>query len=243
MLQIGEAYQSVGMLPEALRLYEEVKQKDVRKTYEDRIFLNLGRIHYEKKNFGDAEFVALSFLKNYPRSLRIRDAMKLLADSFRGRKQYDDALKTYQDIINKFPKDPSEIYYLVGTVQERRTRTPEAIVAYRKSIETFDRTQKIVPDYIRDAYHKLGNSLYQNGKFAESVDALSAALRLFPDHPLKSWSEFILADALKKIQNNQKAAAQLNQLIESESGDDLMKKAAESRLKMMEWEKNIQGSL
>jgi hypothetical protein len=32
----------------------------------------------------------------------VRDAMKLLANSFNGRKQFDNALKTYQDILEKF---------------------------------------------------------------------------------------------------------------------------------------------
>jgi len=51
LLQVGEAYQSLGMLPEAVRLYEKVKQLDARKIHNDRIFLNLGKIHYERKNY------------------------------------------------------------------------------------------------------------------------------------------------------------------------------------------------
>ena len=34
--------------------------------------------------------------------------MKLLAQSLSGRKQYDDALKTYQSILEKFPKFPPQ---------------------------------------------------------------------------------------------------------------------------------------
>ncbi|KMP10594.1 hypothetical protein UR09_05765 [Candidatus Nitromaritima sp. SCGC AAA799-A02] len=243
ILQIGEAYQAVGMLPEAVRFYEEVKRKDTRKTYNDRIFLNLGKIHFERKNFAEAERVAQSFLQNYPRSPRIRDAMKLLADSFNGLKQYDDALKTYQDILKRFPEDPSEIHYLIGTMQERRNRISDTVAAYRKAIDTFDRTAKIVPEYVRNAYYFLGNALYQTAKFAESTDALSAAIRLFPDHRRRDWSELILADALEKIQNKQKATDRLNNLVNSETGDDLMKQAAQARLKMMEWEKEFKGSL
>ena len=152
-------------------------------------------------------------------------------------------LKTYQNILKKFPKDPSEIHYLIATVEADRNRTPEAIAAYKKTIDTFVSAQKIVPSYIRNTHYKLGNSLYQSGKFNESIDALSTAIKLFPDHSDRSWSELILADSLKKNQNNKQATAQLNQLIKSESGDDLMKKAAESQLKMMEWEKEVEGSL
>ena len=243
LLQIGEAYQAVGMLPEAVRFYEKVKQQDTRKSYNDRIFLNLGQVHYDKKNYGEAELVARSFLKTFPRSSKVREAMKLLANSFTGREQYDNALKAYQDIIKKFPQDPSEIHYLLATVEARTNRASEAITAYKKSIDTFVSTRKIVPNYIREAHYKIGDLLYQNKKFTESIDALSKAIKLFPDHPDRSWSELILADALKKVQNNQKATAQLNQLIKSESGVDIMKKAAASQLKMMEWEKENKGSL
>ena len=169
--------------------------------------------------------------------------MKLLAKSLNGRKQYDDALKIYQNILEKFPKSTSEIHYLVGTLEVGRNKNIEAIAAYKKSIETFDRTQKIVPDYLREAHYKLANFLYQEGQYPESIESFNTAIKLFPDHPHRSWSEFISADALKKIKNNQKATAQLNQLIKSQSKNDLIKKAAQSQLKIMEWEKENANAL
>jgi len=243
LLQVGEAYQSLGMLPEAVRMYEKIKQLDTRKIHNDRIFLNLGQIHYERGNYSEAEFVARSFLKNFPRSKKVRDAMKLLAKSLNGRKQHDDALKVYQNILEKFPKFPSEIHYLMATLEAGRNQNAQAIAAYEKTIDTFDRTQKIAPDYLREAHYKLANSLYQEGKYAESIDAFDAAIKLFPDHPHKNWSEFISADALKKIKNNPKATAQLNQLIKSQPENDLIKKAAQSQLKVMEWEKENTNAL
>ncbi len=243
LLQVGEAYQSLGMFPEAVRLYEKVKQMDARKTHNDRIFLNLGEIHYERGNYSEAEFVARSFLKNFPRSKKVRDAMKLLAKSLNERKQHDDALKIYQNILEKFPKFPSEIHYLVATLEVGRNKSIEAIAAYEKTIDSFDRTQKIVPDYLREAHYKLANSLYQEGQYPESIESFNTAIKLFPDHPHRSWSEFISADALKKIKNNQKATAQLNQLIKSQPKNDLIKKAAQSQLKIMEWEKENANTL
>ena len=72
---------------------------------------------------------------------------------------------------------------------------------------------------------------------------LKLAIKLFPDHPHRSWSEFISADALKKIKNNPKATAQLNQLIKSQPENALIKKAAQSQLKIMEWEKENTNAL
>jgi ribosomal protein S8 len=51
-----------------------------------------------------------------------------------------------------------------------------------------------------------------------------------------------LADALKKIKNSQQASVQFNQLIKSKSGNELMKKAAQSQLKIMAWEKETKGA-
>ena len=124
-----------------------------------------------------------------------------------------------------------------------RNQNDQAIIAYEKTIDTFDRTQKITPDYLRDAHYKLANTLYQQGQYSESIDAFDAAIKLFPDHPHRNWSEFISVDALKKIEDRPKATAQLNQLIKSEPQDDLIKKAAQSQLKVMEWEKENANAL
>ena len=48
---------------------------------------------------------------------------------------------------------------------------------------------------------------------------------------------------VKKIKNNPKATAQLNQLIESQPDNNLIKKAAQSQLKVMEWEKEKEMGL
>jgi TolA-binding protein len=160
-----------------------------------------------------------------------------------GRKQHDDALKVYQNILEKFPKFPSEIHYLMATLEAGRNQNAQAIAAYEKTIDTFDRTQKIIPDYLRDAHYKLANLLYQEGQYPESIESFNTAIKLFPDHPHRSWSEFISADALKKTKNNQKATAQLNQLIKSQSKNALIKKAAQSQLKIMEWEKENANTL
>jgi TolA-binding protein len=242
LLQIGEAFQSLGMLPEAVRFYEKVKQLDTRKIHNDRIFLNLGQIHYDRENYNEAELVARTFLKNFPRSKRVLDSMKLLAKSLHEQSQHDDALQIYQNILEKFPKGPSEVHYLIATLEASRNQNPKAIDAYKKSIATFDRTQKIIPDYTKDAHYKLGNLLYQEGEYTDSIDAFNTAIKLFPDHSHRSWSEFILADALKKIKNSQQASVQFNKLIKAKPGNELMKKAAQSQLKIMAWEKETKGA-
>ena len=80
------------MYPEAVKFYEKVKILDPQKTYQDRIFLNLGKIHIEEKNYSEAIMVGRSFIKNFPRSERLNEAKKLLAQAQQGNGNLLDAI-------------------------------------------------------------------------------------------------------------------------------------------------------
>lgn len=243
LLQIGEAYQSIGMFPEALNMYERVKELDVRNLYSDRILLNLGQIHLEKKNYSEAELVARSFLKNYPLSKRLPEIMKLLGGSFKGQGKYEEALIIYRDLLSRGPKYQTEAHYLMGAVYEAMKDTRKEIAAYRKTIDTFDRKTRIIPNYIRAAFYKLGSALFQNGQYAEATDALSAAMQLFPEHPRREWSEYLLAQSYKQLNKTPEEKKQLEKMLEQEAGDDLLKKAAAARLRVLDWEKQFKENL
>ena len=55
-----------------------------KKIYRDRIFLNLGKIHIEEKNYDEAIIVGRSFIKNFPRSERLNEANKMLGEAHQG---------------------------------------------------------------------------------------------------------------------------------------------------------------
>ncbi|PIQ96551.1 MAG: hypothetical protein COV67_08940, partial [Nitrospinae bacterium CG11_big_fil_rev_8_21_14_0_20_56_8] len=131
LLEIGEAYQSVGMYQEALNFYEKVKEMDSRETYTDRLFLNLGQIHLTQGNTTEAELVARSFLKNYSRSDRVPDALKLLADSLKLRGRHEEALEAYEDLRKHRKANVSEAYYLIGEVNDSLKKPAESVQAYR----------------------------------------------------------------------------------------------------------------
>jgi len=243
VMQIGEAYQSIGMFPQALRFYERVKKLDSKNIYRDRIFLNLGSIHLEQNNFKEAELVARSFLKNYPNSEQVPDALKLLASSHSGRKQYNKALRVYKKLLTRPGGNISETHYLLAETYQNLNNLPSAINEYRQAIKTFDRTAKIVPNTIRKAYYSLGFALFQSKKYAQAAKSLEAARRLFPEQPHTDWADYLLVESYDHLKNPSKAAATLNTLLESKDTDELLKQAAESKLKVLDWEKEFKDTL
>jgi TolA-binding protein len=243
VMQIGEAYQSIGMFPQALRFYERVKKLDAKNIYRDRIFLNLGQIHLDQNNFKEAELVAQSFLKNYPQSPQVLEALKLLASSHSGRKQYNKALRVYKKLLTQPGGNISETHTLLAETHQNLGNLSSAINEYRQAIKTFDRKAKIIPNNIRKAYYSLGFTLFQDKKYAQAAKALEAARKLFPEQPHTDWADYLLVESYNHLKNPSKATATLNTLIESKDTNDLLKQAAESKLKVLDWEKEFKDTL
>lgn len=242
VMQIGEAYQAIGMFPEALRFYERAKKLDANDLYRDRIFLNLGQIHLEQNNYKEAALVARSFLRNYPRSPQTPVALKLLASSHAGREQYDQALKVYKRLLTSHKENISETHYLLGETYQNLNNRPAAIKEYRQAIKTFDRTAKIIPNTLRKAYYNLGFTLFQSGKYALAAKTLESARQLFPEQPQTDWADYLLVESYESLKKPSKATATLNSLIQSTNTDNLLKQAAESKLKFLDWEKEFTAS-
>ncbi len=238
LLQVGEAYQSIGMFVEAVKFYEKVKVMDSQKTYRDRIFLNLGQIHMENKSYDEAVLVGRTFLKTYPRSKWVPDVMKLLANALKGRGDFSEALKTYEDMLARF-EGKAEIHFLIAETYTDMNQFADAVQSYKKAIATYDRQERVIPEYLQKAYYHLGTSLFKLNRFGPAMEALKSAKELFPDNLLRDWADYLLIESLEKLGDPAKITEGLNRLVKTENADGLTRQAAESRVKIREWEKQL----
>lgn len=243
LLQVGESYQAIGMYPEALRFYDRVKQLDPQGVFQERIFLDLGKIHLVRRNYSEAELVARSYLKNYPGGAQLSTAMELLAKAYSGSKQYKKALNVYQQLLSKSRENVSEIHYRIGETYTKLNNLQAAALYYQRAISTFSRKTGIVPDYVRKAHYKLGMTLFNSKKYSRAIPALKSARELFPEDTLKDWGDFMLIESYDKLKNKTQMVSELKTLAASESTDDLLKKAAEAKLKVLNWEKEFKDKL
>lgn len=238
LLQVGEAYQAIGMFAEAVKFYEKVKVVDSQKTYQDRVFINLGKIHLENSNYDEALLVGQTFLRNYPRSKWFPDAMKLLADALKGKGNFTGAVNAYEELLAK-AEDKAEVHFLIAETYLDMNQLADAALSYQKAIETYDRQERVVPEYLQKAYYQLGISFYKLNRFGPALEALKSAKELFPDNPLRDWADFIMIESLEKLGDPSKVTEGLNRLVKNENSDDLTRQAAESKAKIQEWEKQL----
>lgn len=238
LLQVGEAYQAIGMLPEAVKFYEKVKILDSEKMYRDRIFLNLGKIHLKEKNFDDAILVGRSFIKNFPRSKRLNEAKKLMALANKGNGNLLNAITIYEELI-ELSENAAEIHYLIAEAKTELKKYAEAAVSYQNAIAEYDRKERVIPDYIQKSYYHLGTSLYKINKFKAAIEAFNSAKELFPENPLKDWADYLLIESYGQQKETDKSKEEINRLVDSKNADPILKRAAKSSANIQEWEKQL----
>lgn len=243
LLQIGESYQDIGMNGEALQFFEKVKQLDLTGVYTERLFLNLGNIHLHEGNFTEAELVSVAFMNKYPQSINLPSAMKLLAASHKQRRQYDAAMEIYLGLLQTAGADIRETHYLIAEIQFTQNNLTGAVASYQSALRGFDRAGKNPEEHIQTSFYKAGIGLHKLGEFSKALHSLNTARSLFPGHPLKSWADYLVADCFTQLSEVEKAALELEAIIKSAPEDGLIQKAAESRLKIIDWEKNVKRRL
>ncbi len=241
-LQIGESYKAIGLNSEALKFLEKVKFADVNGAYTDRLFLDLGEIHLNENRFKEAERVSQTFINTYKDSARLPEAKIILARAYLGQKQYDRSIEIFNQLLNSENVEAANIHYLMAETWFAREDLRNAARAYRKAIDGYDRTIRNPPDYVQTAYYKLGMVLSMQGKTRKSLDALMAGRKLFPEHRLRSWGDYLIITNLDRLKKKEQAETELKTLV-AENRNDLLQKAAESHLKVIDWEKRLKDLL
>jgi tetratricopeptide (TPR) repeat protein len=164
--------------------------------------------------------------------------MKLLANALKGKGDYSGALDAYEDFLEK-SEDKAEVHFLIGETYAKLDQLEDAAQSYQKTIATYDRQERVIPEYLQKAYYYLGISFYKLNRFGPAVEALKSARELFPDNSLRDWADFLMIESLEKLGDPLKVTEGLNRLVKNESADDLTLKAAESKAKIREWEKQL----
>jgi len=241
-LQIGESYKAIGLYSEALKFFEKVKFSDVNGAFTGRLFLNLGEVHLNENRFTEAERVALTFINNHSGHPRLPDAQIILARAYRGQKRFEQAIEVYTGMLDSPRTEIPRVHYLMAETWFAKNDLTRAADAYRKTLDLYDRSIRNPPDYVQSAYYKLGMVLYMKGKTAESLDALLAGRKLFPEHRLRGWADYLIVDNLDRLQKKDQAEKELKSLV-AENRDDLLVKAGQSHLKVIDWEKRLKELL
>ena len=74
-------------------------------------------------------------------------------------------------------------------------------------------------------------------RFKAAIEAFDSAKELFPDNPLKNWADYLLIESYEQQGDTDKSKDGINRLVKTENADPILKRAAQSRANIQEWEK------
>ena len=76
-------------------------------------------------------------------------------------------------------------------------------------------------------------------RFEAAIEAFESAKELFPDNPLRNWADYLLIESYEQQGNSDKSKDEINKLVKTENVDPILKRAAQSRADIQEWEKQL----
>lgn len=149
---------------------------------------------------GAEERIIIKLTKIPPRLDEDKDFAE--GSEFFVKKQYAEAIASFEKVIERFP-NRYEGYYNLGLAHLRAGTVDQAIVHFEKSID-------LNPDSF-ESYQALGESYFLNGEGEKAEKNLAQAVALQPDNPMVHYSLGLAHDKMEKpneaLQSYQKAIA------------------------------------
>ncbi|MBF0445632.1 MAG: tetratricopeptide repeat protein [Magnetococcales bacterium] len=181
------------------------------------LFYNIGRSLHHLGSVDEAMQNLKTALSMEPENIQIKNFLQSISNSstsnsehdtaivnaeqalqkgvdFHHAKQFDQAIKCYEKVLEIRPNDAATISN-IGTALQSMGKLDEAVSSYKKAI-------KIKPDYAM-AYSNLGNILAEQGRVEEAITHYKKAIKIKPDYSL---AYFNLGNA-QKIQGKLDAAS------------------------------------
>ena len=127
--------------------------------------------YFNKKNYFEAEKLAITFTKKFPQH---SFGWKALAVIFKNKGKTSDSLKANVRALKIDPND-FESHFNLGNTLKVLNKLEDSEASYQKAIS-------INPNFA-DAYNNLGFTLRELGKVEDSKNSFNKAIELKPDYP------------------------------------------------------------
>jgi tetratricopeptide (TPR) repeat protein len=170
------------------------------------ILLGKGALYIETDRFPEALAHYENFLKLYPQNARIPDAMTGKANALYLLERYDDAIKTYESLIDyakkhTLPQDMIEkSYYGIAWSFLKQGMTDKAIQTFQMILEkSSSKTVKA------SALTQIGDAYQDTKQFSQALIAYDRVLKEFSDGMYTDYAQFQQGITLLKMGNEESA--------------------------------------
>jgi TolA-binding protein len=188
----AEATYGLKRVDEAAALYNQISKNPKAGIYARKSLYALGYIYYNQKKYGQA----LTYFKEFTNNIEgmdaqmIEDAYSRLADCYLAAKNYNEAIRTYEQVSAKGKVDKDYALFQKARAYVYMNREPEARRQFEQLITQYPSSR-----YLDDAYFQLADIDFQNQSYSAAVKGFT---RMINEKPK---SQIIPAALLRRAQS------------------------------------------
>jgi TolA-binding protein len=192
LVSLADAYRRVGLIPEAIKLYEGIlSNTDLQSVHEAAMF-GLGQSYLEQHDYLQARQVFGRYALRYPSGRWRAEALHARALAYAGEKDRTQAIATCRQWLDRHRSHPARVQVLLlmaGTL-DQDGQTSEAIRTYQAAAEAG-------ASHDPAALLRLADLLAKKKRDEEALARYEQVLAAGPDEEQATWARFQMARILR----------------------------------------------
>lgn len=205
---LAEALFAKEKFQEALTSYNRVNTDD--ETIMNPAFYGKAYCYYNLKDYTNAAYAFSDFIKKYPRDPKVNDAKLRLADSYFADKNYDNSIKTYEELLkvqDKFLKKDYIIYHYALALY-KANKTSKALVELKKIRDGHSRSA-----YFENSIFLTGWIFFQQNSFYEAILNYKNIISIAPGSKLIPRVYYSIGDCYYNLASYDSAIIYYNKVL------------------------------
>ncbi len=203
LLVVAETFRNLGLLEDALITYQHLE--GAKGLAQDQVLFEIGRLFVLQGNKKAAREALESLSDDFPKSLYLSEAQKLLGDLALDMRDYPAATRWYRLALASHKGTPGmgRVYAHLGRSLKVRGRYKEAMDAYEKSIDALSpfSDQTWAKEILVESLAELAAHYEVHGRIPEAVAYYGRILRLSPPEEKSNWALYRLGESYRKMGN------------------------------------------
>jgi tetratricopeptide (TPR) repeat protein len=177
----AESVYGLKRVDEAAALYSQISKNPKAGIYARKSLYALGYIYYNQKKYSQA----LPYFKEFTSNVEgmdaqmIEDAHSRLADCYLAAKNYNEAIRTYEQVSAKGKVDKDYAMFQKGRAYVYMNREAEARKQFETLINQYSQSR-----YLDDAYFQMADIDFQNQSYSAAVKGFTRMVNQQPQSPM-----------------------------------------------------------
>jgi TolA-binding protein len=205
LLLVGESFQHLGLLDEALAVYRHIKADA--NVPRDHVFYQIGHLLSLKGDREAARKALGSFREAFPKSPYLPRVERLLGDLSFEMKDYRAAVTWYRRSVDSNTGDPKagRIYARLGRALKRSDQHKEAMEAYQEAMGRLwpFREQTWSREILEESLSELAVYYDDQGRISEALKCYERIVRLSPSEDKVNWALYRLGHSYRRLGNTE----------------------------------------